>query len=318
MSKTTKVWLVTAALLIVVGCILFIGVMAMLSWDFTKLSTVKYETNTYTIQEEFKSITIVADTADIVLVPSEESSVTCYEETNAKHTVTVNDGTLTIKIGNAKKWYQHIGINFGSPKITVCLPQGEYTSLSVNVSTGDVEVPKEFTFEGIDIAGSTGKVTNYASSSGLIKIKTSTGNINVSEVSAGAVEVSVSTGKITASTITCEADMVIDVSTGKTALSGITCQNLRSSGNTGSIALENVVASQSMAIERTTGDVTFKDSDAAELFVVTDTGDVTGNLLSRKAFVAQSDTGRIDVPKTVLGGRCEITTDTGDIRISTP
>ena len=55
---------------------------------------------------------------------------------------------------------------------------------------------------------------------------------------------------------------------------------------------------------------------AAEILIKTDTGDVKGSLLSEKVFVVQTDTGSIDVPKTVSGGRCEITTDTGDIKIS--
>ena len=48
----------------------------------------------------------------------------------------------------------------------------------------------------------------------------------------------------------------------------------------------------------------------------THTGDVSGNLLSDKVFITETDTGRIDVPKTTTGGKCEIKTDTGDIRIS--
>ena len=58
-----------------------------------------------------------------------------------------------------------------------------------------------------------------------------------------------------------------------------------------------------------------KECDAAEIFVETDTGDVKGSLLSEKVFIPKSDTGDIKVPKTVTGGRCEITTDTGDIKI---
>ena len=48
----------------------------------------------------------------------------------------------------------------------------------------------------------------------------------------------------------------------------------------------------------------------------TDTGDVKGSLLSEKIFIPTTDTGDVDVPKTVTGGRCEITTDTGDIKIT--
>ena len=54
------------------------------------------------------------------------------------------------------------------------------------------------------------------------------------------------------------------------------------------------------------------------LGVSTDTGDVTGSLLSAKVFVVTTDTGTVQVPKSTAGGRCEISTDTGDIRITVP
>ena len=45
-------------------------------------------------------------------------------------------------------------------------------------------------------------------------------------------------------------------------------------------------------------------------------GDVVGTLLTAKIFIPSSSSGDVEVPKTVTGGRCEIVTDTGDIRIS--
>jgi len=68
--------------------------------------------------------------------------------------------------------------------------------------------------------------------------------------------------------------------------------------------------------ESDTGDVKFDGCDAAEIFVETDTGDVKGSLLTDKIFIVQTDTGSVDVPKTATGGKCEITTSTGDINIS--
>jgi len=64
--------------------------------------------------------------------------------------------------------------------------------------------------------------------------------------------------------------------------------------------------------------VKFDGCDAEEIFVETDTGDVKGTLLSEKVFMANSDTGKISFHKTVTGGRCEIETDTGDIKIQIP
>ncbi len=317
MRTRTKVWLIIAISLVLIGCILFAGVMTTLKWDFMELATVKYETNDYEIQENYKNISIITDTADVVFVPSEnqKTTVSCYEQKNAKHSVTVKDDTLVIEVVDTRKWYEHIGIFLGAPKITVYIPQDEYGTLSVKSSTGDVEIPKNIRYERIDVSVSTGAVTNYASVSKLIKIKTSTGNIRVENLFAGMLDLSVSTGNVTVSDVTCEGDVKINVSTGKTNLTDIKCQNIISGGSTGGLTLKNVIATEKCSIERSTGDVKFDGSDAAEIFVETDTGDVTGSLLTDKVFVVETDTGSMDVPRTVTGGRCEITTDTGDVRI---
>ena len=71
MDKKTVTWLVIATFLLLIGCVIFGGVMMSLHWDFSKLSTVQYETNEYNITDPFRSISVTTDTADIVLVPSE-------------------------------------------------------------------------------------------------------------------------------------------------------------------------------------------------------------------------------------------------------
>lgn len=317
MSNKTKIWLAVAFSLVFIGCISFVGVMSMFKWDFTKLSTVKYETNNYEINESFKNISIVTDTADITVVPSEDSksSVVCYESEKTRHNVSVKDDTLVIEIDDKRAWYDYIGIFWGSPKITVYLPQDEYESLSIKSQTGNVVIPKEFKFESLDISESTGTVTNNASVSGLAKIKTTTGNIYIDNISVGSMALSVSTGEIVVKSVSCNGDVEIKVSTGKTTINDITCKNLISSGSTGSISLEKVTASEQFSIKRSTGDVKFKNCDAVQIFVKTSTGDVKGTLLTEKNFTVKTSTGNVRVPETKDGGRCEITTDTGDIKI---
>ncbi len=316
MSKATKIWLTVAAALVLIGCIIFVGAMMAHKWEFGKLSTAKYETNEYAIDESFKNISIVTDTADIVFTASKDSecSVVCREQKNMKHSVCVKDDTLVIELADTRKWYEYIGINFAAPTITVHLPEGEYGTLYVKENTGDIEVPEDFIFESIDISASTGDIENYASAAEHVRIKTSTGDIRVEDISAGALDLSVSTGKVTVSDVSCEGDVTLKVSTGKTSLTNITCQNLTSSGDTGIISLTNVYVEGTMLIDRSTGDVAFENADAASISVKTDTGDVRGTLHSPKTFYASTDTGKVSVPKT-SGGICEITTDTGDIII---
>ncbi|MBE6708865.1 MAG: DUF4097 domain-containing protein [Ruminococcaceae bacterium] len=318
MKTITKIWLITAASLVIVGSIIFVAVMWQYNWDFSKLNTVKHETNIHKVSEDFKNLSVKTDVADIILALSddEECRVECYEEEKAKHSVTVEDDTLVIEVIDKKQWYDYIGVNFGSSKITVYLPKVVYISLSVKESTGDVKIPKEFKFDDVDISSSTGNVDFVASASGSVKIKTSTGNILVENTSSGELCLSSSTGSIKASNVICNGDIKTDISTGKTNLTDIKCKNLNSTGSTGDIFLNNVIAEEKFHIVRSTGDITFDSSDAADIFAETDTGDIAGSLLSEKVFITHTDTGEIDVPKTTYGGKCEINTDTGDIRLT--
>ncbi|MBR2019715.1 MAG: DUF4097 family beta strand repeat protein [Clostridia bacterium] len=318
MRTAVKIWLTVATVLFLISGILFVGVMTVLNWDFTKLSTTKYETNRYTLSETFSDISIRTDTAQVELVPAEgsESTVVCYEEAKRKHEVAVEDGVLVIKVVDTRAWYEYIGIHFGKPpKLTVAIPEGAYGTLSVKGKTGDTRISSAFHFESIAISTSTGDVTNHASALGDVTLTASTGDILTEGIAAASLQLSVSTGKITVSDVTCAGDLTVNVSTGKATLTSVACKNLRSDGDTGKLILKNVIASEAFSVKRSTGDVTLEACDAAELRIQTDTGDVEGTLLSDKVFLVRTDTGKTEVPSSVTGGKCEITTDTGDIRI---
>ena len=318
MRKRSTVWLITAVCLMLIGLIAFGGAMMALGWDFSKISTTEYETNSYEIHESFADVSILSNTADISFVPTEDSkcAVVCYEDVKAKHSVSVENGRLSIKLADNRRWYDHISFfNFSTPKITVYLPCTEYGELCVKSSTGNVEIPNDFLFKSIDILQSTGDVANYASVYEEIKIHTSTGKILVENATAHSLDLTVSTGDVTVKNVTCEADVKVAVSTGKSYITALTCYNFVSDGDTGDIFLKDVITAGNFTIERTTGDVKFDGCDACEIFVKTDTGDVAGSLLSDKIFITETDTGRIVVPETVTGGRCKVITDTGDIKI---
>ena len=317
MRRSTVIWLIIAALLVVTGSIIFTGAMTMVKWDFSKLSTSKYETNTYKIDEDFTSISVDTNTAKISFTLSSDSScsVICREEENMKHSVQVRDGSLMIEVIDKRSWYQHIGINFGSPEITVCIPKGEYGSLTVKTDTGDVMIPKELSFKSMEITASTANVTSLALVSDKVRIKTSTGDIRVEGISPFSLDLSASTGRISVSDVRCKGDITVKVSTGNAYLTNTECKSLISTGSTGKTILKQVIVLEKLSVERSTGDVELDSCDAAEIYIKTDTGDVKGSLLSDKVFITETDTGKIKVPSSAEGGRCEITTDTGDIII---
>ena len=299
MSKTKKIWLIIAVSMMLTGIIVFGGVMSILNWDFKKLETGKYVTNEYEITESFNNllITDIATNVEIIPTNDDKCKVVCFENEKLIHTAQVIDGTLTIKMSTTKKWYDHLSINFSTPKISVYIPRGTYNSLSINTNTGDVSVPSGFIFESVDISSNTG-------------------NVGIDGITSGSLKISVNTGDVKASYITCSGNVSLKVGTGDTHLSEMHCKDLTSNGSTGNVLLTDVVADGNLKIQLGTGDVTFKRSDANEIFVKTNTGDVVGDLLSEKIFISNTKTGINEVPKTTVGGRCEIKTNTGDINIT--
>lgn len=317
MKTATKIWLIVAASLILVGIMLFAGVMMSIKWNFSKLSTTKFSSTEHEIGDSFESIIIDTDTTNVTIMQSDngECKVVCHEQERVSHSVEVEDGTLKIQRIDNRRWYDYIGISFGETNVTVYLPKAEYESLSVKVSTGDMHVWSESDFENISLTSGTGDIQCYASASGKISLKASTGDIRITDSSAGALDLRVSTGNIYASGIKCEGDLNIKVSTGDVGLTSVTCKNLISEGGTGTLTMKKVIASECFDIKRSTGDVKFEDCDAGEITIVTDTGDVKGILLSEKVFIVNTSTGKKEVPESATGGKCKITTNTGDIKI---
>ena len=312
-----RTWLITAIALILIGCMTAVCALAALDWDFSRFSTVAFETNTYPITEDFHNISLRTETAHITVLPADgaDAYIVCREQENLRHTVTVTDGTLTVALSDDRKWYEYIGISTESSTVTLYLPEAEYGTLLIRGSTGDVGIPKDFRFESISVEVSTGDVRCLASAKGEIALRASTGEIRAEGLSAKSLAFAVSTGRVQVSSAACEGAMLVTVSTGKAELSDIRCGNLSSAGSTGDLLMERVRAAGSMLLSRDTGDIRFVACDAAEIKVTTDTGDVTGTLTSDKIFITESDTGTVRVPSSVAGGKCEITTDTGDIRI---
>lgn len=318
MSKAVKIWLIVASCLIVLGLLIFTFVMEQNNWDFTKLSTASFETNTYEVKEEFDKIKIDVDTTEIEFVRSDESGcrIECVETEKVKHSATVQDGTLVIKIIDTRKWYEHIGIFLGTPKMTVYLPEDTYHALFINTDTGDIFVPDIFSFDELEIEGDTADVECLASVTNDMEINLSTGRIRMDSVTAGEISLSTSTGNIQLNAVSSKGNIEIETDTGSVNLTDVTCTDLTAEGDTGTITLKNVVATGKFLIENDTGDVRFDNSDALQISVKTSTGDVIGSLCADKVFITETSTGRINVPKTTTGGTCEIKTSTGDIEIT--
>lgn len=278
--KKALIWI--AASLMVLGIALFTIVLFTVDFDFTKVSNVKYMTNSYEFSpQDFDSINLDTITADIEFRKSKDDTcrVVCYEREKMPHEVYIQDHTLTISERDTRNWLDHTTVfSFKTPTITVYLPEGQYETLKIENTTGDIDISGYWIFDSLDLT-------------------TTTGDIQINGLS-------------------CQRDVFTHVTTGDIKLENLTCNNLTTTGSTGDVDMKNVIVSGSLKARCTTGDIKFDKCDAGELYIKATTGNVSGTLLTPKVIFANSTTGTISVPKYTTGGRCEIDVTTGDIHIN--
>ena len=315
MKKSKKIIIIVSCVVVFLGLLIgCIGLYA-LGFDFRKLDNYTLQTRTYELTEDFTKLDLDMQTANLTLLPAQDgkAKVVCVEKEKQSHTVFVQDGVLKVQAENNRKWYDYIGFNFGEQTVTVYLPKTEYAKMTVEIRTGDIRVPKIFSFDEATITTNTGDVTWSASVDKDLNIVTDTGDIEVSALaSEGAIKLKTDTGDMELLDITCKT-LGITTDTGDIEITGSSCANLAVESDTGDIEIERVAVAESLHVTTNTGDVEIENSDAATIKIQTDTGDVSGLLLSDKIFFTQTDTGDVDVPKTTSGGVCEVVTDTGDI-----
>lgn len=294
-----KGWIIIAVCLIISGVVIMVAALAGVDFDISKIGTQKFETNTYKISENFNNIQVDVKTTEITFKLSDngECRVEFYEEEAKKHSAEVKNDTLIIKSHDSRKWYEffQFGLWFESPKMTIYLPKAAYEELSIDTSTGNINIPEDFTFESVEVDSSTSNVECYASVSEKIEIDTSTGNIIVGYAKPETIDLSASTGNIFINDVECF---------------GVSAQN-----STGRIELKNVVAGNYIKAENSIGGVKFERCDADDIIIRTSTGNVNGTLLSGKEFFTDTSLGKVSVPESAGGGKCVVSTSTGNINI---
>ncbi len=299
--KALKKWIIASIILIASGLVIFLIALIMNTFNFGNFSASKFQKNIYEINDNFNNISINVDTSFVTLVKSKDGKckVECHEEENKKHIVEVVNGILTINIDDKRSWINHIGINFNStPKVIIYLPNDTYTTLNIVGTTGPIHIPIGLNFETALIKSTTAVIYCEATVTNNIICETTTGRIKLYSTEAKTINLKTITGHI--------------------EVNNTSCDNITVEGTTGNIKLNRVIVSEKMKLNATAGAVILDFIDASEISIKTTTGRVSGKLYSDKIFVINTSTGNVNVPNSTTGGKCEITTTTGNISIQIP
>ena len=313
MKKRTMIALIVAAALIITG-----GIILVLGLSFTGGSKgeSKLVRQEITIQESFDNIAIDMADCDVkfaMFSGRDDCMVEVRSYKNVKHTATVEDGTLKIKMIDKRNWTDHINIGWTeSMEMTVYLPAAEYESMQVRTTTGDITILEEPSFKEMLLRTSTGDISCAGVRGDVLDCMTTAGDISLQNSVADVLKLQSNTGDFTVSVVAGN-EIHMKTNTGEVDAGNVdvllfTCQT-----ETGDVELEGVLAEDYLQLFADTGDIHITNSDAATVNIETNTGDVSGHFLTPKRFSAFSDTGDVTVPNTPEGGECRIQTDSGDI-----
>lgn len=263
MKKAKKIAIIVAVSMIAVGMISSVSALAVMDFDFTKVDTMEWTTNTYTIEDDFENISIEGREAAVSLVPSEDGSckVVCTENDKVYNEITVADNTLVIKRIDNSKWYDNIGVTWEQIEITVYLPETEYEILSIDNTSGRLEVPADFTFAEAEVENSSGSTSFMAEVKGALMVENTSGGVYVGETNVGSLSVKGSSGSAEVASVNAESDVEVSTTSGRIDIADIECANLTVENSSGSIHVTSVTASGNMDVKGTSGSTHITEAD---------------------------------------------------------
>ena len=321
MKKAKKIAFIIALACIAAGAAISLSALAVIGFDVSRLNTMKFENNTYQVEESFSHIRIEGAECDVRLLPSRNGACTvvCSEGKNISHTVTVDGDTLKITRTDSRKWYERMGIYWGDEmSVTVYLPGRTYGDLFLKNLSGDITVPGDFTFSRAEVHSTSGEIAYAAVTERSLTLKTTSGDLTVRDLTAGALEIRATSGEVTIHSAVVSGDVVVETVSGEIELEGVNAQAMSIQSTSGDVELADTVAAGRMEIKTVSGEIELERSDAESLWIKSTSGDVSGTVLSEKRFTTHTTSGSVNVPNIAspAAGTCEITTTSGNIRLN--
>lgn len=314
-----KVWLVTAAVLMVGGIALSaIGLSRGATWnmrfDLTKFKIIigsdDYVTETLDV-DEFNKLIVNTDTIDVNIIKGDKYSITYHVPEDQKPEITNNDKTLSVSTKESEGFtlfnFSFFFSKENNPYINITIPDSEDCKvLSLATSTGDIKV-SDLTVDG-SINTSTGDIILNNNKMGNMVFEVSTGDIYINNCTMKSLETNASTGEVNISDSTCNGKYYSRTSTGDVII--------------------NNSELDSFNLEGSTSDVNVKNTRINNITISTSTGDISMILKGEEkeySFDIDTSTGDIEIGQDEFEDRyskhtdgnkqISISTSTGDIEI---
>ncbi len=202
MKKSTKAALITAGICIAAGIGFLIGggisMSGLMLWDEANterdVETVKYE-----FTDNIENVSVSEISGDVLLKVAEDGvcRVESMETDTERCIVFVENGMLTVRRQNTKKWFFTDLFHFMKCETVIWLPKEEYKALDLDTTSGKISVEGGFAFNDARIDSTSGSITISDFSAGELLAEVTSGKIELADVACGSAEVKTTSGAIT-------------------------------------------------------------------------------------------------------------------------
>ena len=327
MKKFALVSLIVAVVLVLVGTISMFAVLSSQNFDLSFLNVnlngdtnLEFVTTKYEVDEKFDSVNIDETSADISIILTKEKNA--YVETfcseNVTYDVAVKGKTLNIQ----RKEKNSVSLfSVGTPDsyLNVYLPEKDYKDLVVNATSSDILINTDLTFENADVECTSGIIELSSIAKNDVKLHTTSGEIYLSDVECKTIGVSSTSGTIEIENVKTSGGIDVHTTSGEINIENIfTCKTLNANSTSGEVNTYNVVSTDYFSVDTTSGEIELIDCECENINLKSNSGDISGQLLSSKVFVTNTASGDVSIDPSAYGdtGKCEVRTTSGDITFS--
>lgn len=323
MKKSGVTLIIVAVSLIIVGMLICSAALFSSDFDLKKINTYNMEQKTDTVSESFSSVQIKSNYYDVRLCVSEDGQcrIVRPEDENIKFNIKVENSTLSVTFENNRKWYDHIGINFGYPEntLTVYLPETEYEELSVSSSSGDIYADKSVKFNKVKLESTSGDIDYYGNAATEAVFKSTSGDIEADGINGSVISITTTSAEVSLSNVNADGAVTVSTTSGDVEAESVRCGIFSCSVTSGDIELADLIAAEKLTLSCNSGDVSLNKCDGGSIDIKTTSGSVSASLLSGKLFDCKATSGDVSVPVSDKdAGKCKVKTTSGDIWIKVP
>lgn len=336
MKHSTKIAIIVASALVVLGMILF-GIAAAVSggllfkgidaWQ-EHLPESSYQQMTYSVlASKVQEIDIQAASDDIRIIPGtgQDIVIRYYDKTNTTYSVDLSsNGKLRFQqeLRNGIHNWFHWGFQAFSYDVTVEIPTSYLGGLTINTASSVIEL-SELRLQSCEINTASGDI--YAediTTSGDFRIQTASGEIYLTLLScAGRLDLATTSGDILVRRSEAAQGCQLYTVSGEVGLRGLTANaNIRLQSTSGDHSLEDISTPGLLQLDSVSGEVWLHNLDAQQIQIATTSGDINGSLVGAITdYTIQTDTvsGNVNLPNGLTLGERQLSvrSTSGDIYI---